>query len=140
MKQKQTGITVLFSYAQADQKMRDRLAIHLSQLQRDGLIEAWSDQQILAGANRAQEIDQAIRRSHIILLLISADFLASDACYDVEMRQALARHQAGMVHVIPIIVCPCDWQDSPFAHLQCLPRNTKPVTLWGNRDEAFVAI
>jgi hypothetical protein len=139
-RQKQGGITVFFSYAQADQKMRDRLAIHLSQLQRDGLIEAWSDQQILAGANRTQEIDQAIRRSRIILLLISADFLASDTCYDVEMQQALEHHRRGEVHVIPIIVRPCDWQNSPFAHLLCLPRNTRPVALWGNQDEAFVAI
>lgn len=39
-----------------------------------------------------------------------------------------------------IIVCPCDWEHSPFAHLQCLPRNSKPVTLWDNQDEAFLSI
>jgi DNA polymerase III delta prime subunit len=137
MKPKQTGITVFFSYAQADQAVHDQLAIHLSQLKQDGLIE---ERQILAGSNRTLEIDQALRRSHIILLLISANFLASDACYDVEMQQALERHRKGEVCVIPIIVHPCDWQHSPFAHLQCLPRNAKPISTWRNRNEAFVSI
>ena len=56
----QGGIIVFFSYAQADQAERDQLATHLSQLKRDELIEEWSDQQILAGSDRAQEIDQAL--------------------------------------------------------------------------------
>ncbi|HZR40620.1 MAG TPA: toll/interleukin-1 receptor domain-containing protein [Ktedonobacteraceae bacterium] len=138
--QKQAGITVFFSYAQADQAVRDQLALHLAQLKRDELIKEWSDQQILAGSNRVQEIDQAIRTANIVLLFISADFLASDTCYQVEMQQVLARHRRGEVRVIPIIVRPCDWQYSPFAHLQYLPRNSKPITTWDNQDEAFLEI
>jgi DNA polymerase III delta prime subunit len=135
-----TGITVFFSYVQADQALRELLVTHLSQLKRDGQIEEWSDQQILPGSDRSQEIDQAIRRSCIILFLISADFLASDAHYQIEMQHALERHQRGEARVIPIIVRPCDWQHSPFAHLQCLPRNNKPITSWDNQDEAFAAV
>lgn len=137
---KQAGITVFYSYASADSQWRDRLAAHLSQLRRDGLIEEWSDQQILAGADRSQEIDQAIHSAKLILLLISADFLASDVQYHGEMQQALERHKRGEARVIPVIVQPCDWQYSSFAHLQCLPRNKKPVTLWDNQDEAFELI
>src|SRR6266566_7385223 len=106
--QRQRGIIVFFSYAQTDQAVRDQLATHLSQLKRDGLIEEWSDQQILAGSDRVQAIDQALHSAQIILLLISADFLASDACYQIEMQQALERHRAGVARVIPIIVRPCD--------------------------------
>ena len=135
--QTQKSITVFFSYAQADQAVRDQLAIHLSQLKRDGLIEEWSDQQILAGSDRVQAIDRALHSAHIILLLISADFLASD---QTEMQYALERHRAGVARVIPIIVRPCDWRHSPFADLQCLPSNAKPITIWDNRDEAFASI
>src|SRR5689334_1262297 len=110
----QDGITVFISYAQTDQALRDQLTTHLSQLKRDGLIEAWSDQQILAGSDRTREINQALHSAHIILLLISADFLVSDAC-QIEMQRALERHQRGEAHVVPIIVRPCDWQYSPFA-------------------------
>jgi hypothetical protein len=55
-------------------------------------------------------------------LLISADFLASDYCYGIELQRALEGHQRGKARVIPIILRPCDWQTSPFAPLQCLPR------------------
>ncbi len=138
--QKQVGVTVFYSYASADGQWRDRLAAHLSQLKRDGLIQELHDQQILAGSDRVGAIDQAIRSAQIILLLISADFLASDAQYHGEMQQALECHERGETRVIPILVHPCAWQHSPFAHLQCLPHNAKPISTWDNSDEAFVTI
>jgi hypothetical protein len=45
-----------------------------------------------------------LNRANVILLLISADFLASDYCYDVEMKRAMERHEAGEAIVIPIIL------------------------------------
>jgi len=137
---KQTGIIIFYSYAEADRVWRDQLATHLSQLRRDEGIEEWHEQQILAGADRAQEIDQAISSAHIVLLLISADFLASDACYDIEMQHALERHRRGEARVIPIIVRPCDWRHSPLAHLQCLPHDSQPIATWSDQDQAFVDI
>jgi hypothetical protein len=137
---KQAGVSVFYSYAPDDKQWRDRLSVHFSQLRRDNLIREWHDQQILAGANRAQEIDQAIRSADIILLLISADFLASDALYLAEMQQALKRHDRGEARVVPIIVRPCDWQHSPFARLQYLPRNGRPIATWENKDEAFLTL
>jgi len=50
------------------------------------------------------------------------------------------RHKAGEVRVIPIILRPVDWTGEPFGELQALPKNVKPVTTWGNRDEAFLDI
>ncbi len=104
------------------------------------MIEEWHEQQILAGADRAQEIDQAISSAHLVLLLISADFLASDACYDIEMQHALERHRRGEARVIPVIVRPCDWRHSPFAPLQCLPHDSQPIATWSDQDQAFVDI
>jgi TIR domain len=138
--QKQVGITVFYSYAPADKEWRDRLAIHLRPLRREGLIKEWSDQQILPGSVRDQEISQAIHSAQIILLLVSADFLASDLQYQIEMQRALERHRQREACVIPIIVHPCDWQHSLYAHLQCLPRNTRPITKWNNKDEAFLDV
>jgi internalin A len=60
--------------------------------------------------------------------LISADFLASDYCFDIEMKTALERHAAGKAVVIPVILRPVDWKATPFRGLQALPRNGKPVT------------
>ena len=50
-----------------------------------------------------------------LLLLISADFLASDYCYDIEMQRVLERHHAGEARVIPVILQPVDWQEAAFA-------------------------
>lgn len=138
--EQQPPITIFYSYAQADAVWRDRLATHLSQLKRDGFIEEWYDHQILAGSDRTQSANQAIRSAHIILLLVSPDFLASDYCYDTQMQYALERHKRGNACVIPIILRPCDWQNSPLKGVQCLPHDSKPVTQWSDQDEAFLTI
>jgi hypothetical protein len=66
--------------------------------------------------------------------------MASDYCYDVEMERAIERHNEGNARVIPIILRPCDWQGSPFSKLQVLPKEAKPVTLWVDRDSAFLDV
>ena len=80
----------------------------------------------------------------IILLLISADFLASDYCYSVEMQRAQQRHEAGEARVIPVILRPVDWQHEPLLHkLQALPTSARPVTDWPappTHDAAFTDI
>ena len=78
--------------------------------------------------------------AQIILLLISADFLASGYCYGVEMRRALERYSLGEARIIPIILRDVDWVGAPFAEFQALPKDAKPVTSWQNIDEAFADI
>ena len=56
------------------------------------------------------------------------------------MERALQHHTAGLAFVIPLLLRPVDWQPAAFAHLQALPRNGMPVTMWENRDEAFADI
>ena len=133
-------IPVFFSYSRKDEQLRDELATHLSLLIREGIISEWYDQQILAGEEWANEINKNLDRARIILLLVSADFLASDYCYGKEMMRAMKRHEEGSAIVIPVIFRPCDWQSSPFGKLQALPRDGKPVTTWADRDEAFFNI
>src|SRR5262245_38417135 len=73
----QGAIDVFFSYAHNDEKLRDELAKHLRLLEREGLIASWHDRQIPAGSEWASNIDAHLQTAHIILLLVSADFLAS---------------------------------------------------------------
>jgi len=121
-------VEVFYSYAREDEALRDELEKHLSLLKRQGLIGAWHDRRISAGQNWASEIDAHAESADIILLLVSADFLASDYCINVEMTTALRRHTQGAAVVIPIILRPVDWSGAPFGHLQALPRDGKPVT------------
>jgi hypothetical protein len=132
-----TPIDVFFSYSHKDEELREQLETHLALLKRKGIIRGWHDRRIGAGAEWKDAIDQQLEAARVILLLVSPDFLASDYCYDIEMKRALARRDAGEARVLPIILRDCDWSDAPFAKLQALPREARPVTSWPNRDEAW---
>jgi hypothetical protein len=138
--QRSQAIRVFYSYSHKDEAFREELETHLSLLKRQGVIEAWHDRKITAGQEWANAIDQNLETARIILLLVSADFLASDYCYDVEMKAAIKRHNDGEACVVPIITRPVDWSGALFGKLQALPKEAKPVTTWGNRDEAWVNV
>ena len=133
-------IKLFFSYSHKDEDLRDELAKHLSILKRQGVLEAWHDRNIDAGAEWANKIDEHMNEAQIILLLISSDFMASDYCYDIEMKRAMERHDAKEAVVIPVILRSCVWQGAPFGKLQGLPKDMKPVDAWPNRDQAFTDI
>lgn len=130
-------IKVFFCYAHEDRKMLARLQKHLKPLQQHGYIETWYDQNVSAGAEWEPEIIKHLHEAQIILLLISADFMASDYCYDKEMKWALQQHERGKARVIPIILRDVLWQYGPFSKLQALPSEAKPVYKWIRKDEAY---
>jgi hypothetical protein len=133
-------IEVFYSYAREDEALRDALEKHLSILHRQGLISSWHDRKIVPSTDWEQTLDAHLESASLILLLISSDFLASDYCYGVEMKRALERHHANEARVIPILLRPIEWKGAPFARLQALPTDAKPVTSWSNQDEAFANI
>jgi hypothetical protein len=133
-------VSVFYAYSHRDAPFRDRLETHLAVLRRQGLIEDWYDRQIRPGQVVAREIDDRLRTADVILLLVSADFLASDYCYEVEMKLALERHERGDARVIPLILRDVDWHRAPFAHLLALPTDGKPVVAFRNRDRAWLQI
>lgn len=112
----------------------------LSMLKRQGVIETWHDRRIGAGEDIHYAIDDHINTDDIIILLVSADFIASDYCYDVEMQRAMERHERGEALVIPVILRACDWHHAPFGKLKAVPLDGKPVTLWPDIDEAFLQV
>ena len=134
------GIELAYSYAHKDQSLRDELAAHLSPLEREGLISSWHDRCIVPGKELDREIDARLDRAQIILLLLSADFIVSEYCYSREMKKATELHEAGDTRVIPVIVRPVDWSGKPFRKLLGLPDDGRAVTLWSNRDEAYLNI
>ncbi|MBE9069217.1 toll/interleukin-1 receptor domain-containing protein [Leptolyngbya cf. ectocarpi LEGE 11479] len=134
------AIDVFVSYSSKDEELKDELLNHLALLKRKKIISAWHSREILPGADWLGVVDEHIESAQIILLLISADFLASDYCYEVEMKRAMKLHDLKKAIVIPVILKPTDWQDSPFGKLEPLPRFAEPVILWRHRDEAFSSI
>lgn len=138
--QGKTMIRVFFSYCHADETYRDELEKHLAGLKHRGIIESWHDRKISSGEEWAGRIDDELRRADIILLLISSDFIASKYCYELEMKEAIERHNRGDTVVIPIILRPCDWTELPFGKLQALPKDGKAVSKHISWDDAFLEI
>jgi hypothetical protein len=133
-------VLVFYSYSHKDEKHRDRLAVSLAILEKRNEIEEWYDRNIPAGDQWADEIDDRLDAAQLILLLITPDFVASEYCYGKEMARALQRHTEDKARVIPIIVRPCEFSGTPFAKLQALPKDAKPVTIWNNRDNAWLNV
>lgn len=137
------GITmakVFFSYSHDDEQFRDQLEKHLSMLKHQGLIEPWHDRRIAAGAAIDDAISKALEEADIVLLLVSASFIASAYCYSKEMERAMQRHHEGTVVVVPVIVRMCDWHPAPFGKLLAVPKDGKAIDLWANFDEAYTDV
>ena len=80
---------VFFSYSHADEELRNELEKHLAGLLRQGVITTWHDRRIGPGEELHGQIDEQLNAADIVLLLVSADFLASDYCHDVEQPEVL---------------------------------------------------
>ena len=139
--QKPAGpIRLFYSYSHKDETLRDELEEALALLKRQGLISGWHDRKIGAGDEWKGAIDKNLEEAQIVLLLVSASFLASDYCWDVETKRAVERHAQGEAKVIPVILRPCDWHGAPFSKLQSLPKDGKAVMSWTNKDEAWTDV
>ncbi len=132
--------TVVFSYSHADEALRDELEKHLMPLHRSGLIETWHDRRIVPGQTFESEIDKHFKTADVILLLVSADFIASDYCFNTEMSIALERHKKGEAIVLPVILRSCAWHGLPFGHLLAATKDGRPITKFSSIDDGFVEV
>lgn len=133
-------VNLFYSYAHEDESLRDELAGHLKIMERRNVIRSWHDRRIVPGQKWDTEIDTQLESAELVLLLISADFINSDYIWGYELEVALKRHQDGQASVVPVMLRSVDITDAPFAALQGLPSDLRPVTSWPNRDEAWTDV
>src|SRR5437879_2531018 len=96
-------LKLFYCYAPRDETFCADLDRHLTLLKTQGIIESWHPGQLTPGDRRDDAVVRRLDEADIILLLVSADFLASSDCYDVQMKRALQRDGRGEARVIPII-------------------------------------
>ena len=133
-------IQIFYCYAPEDLTLLEKLEEHLSPLKRLNEITSWSDREIRAGVEFEKEIEWFLIFSDIILLLVSPSFMSSDICYSTQMQLAIERQKKKKATVIPVVLRPTLWEQTPIGKLQSLPTNKKPITLWRNRDAAFLDV
>ncbi len=134
------AVKAFVSYSHADELALERLIKHLAMLKQDGQIEEWVDQRILAGGVIDDDISLSLDSSGLFLALISPDFLASNYCFDKEMKRALKLNDQGKLRIVPIIVQPCDWKASPLRKFKAIPKDGKPVAEWTNENNAWLSV
>jgi TIR domain-containing protein len=132
--------TAFISYSHRDEVFRQELETHLAPLQRQGLLSVWHDRRITAGDPLDEAISENLESADLILMLISADFVASEYCYAREMTRALERHEAKAARAISVICRPCDFHGLPFARFVLLPTDANAVSSWTDRDAAWVDV
>ena len=93
---------IFISYCHEDSRHFRRLSQHLKPLERNGYIDCWADTKIKASQNWREEIRTALSQVAISILLVSADFLASDFIAFEELPVLLEHTQ-----VFPILIHPC---------------------------------
>src|SRR3954454_14345473 len=111
-----TRTKVFISYSHADQDWLDRLKLHLKPLVREGL-DCWDDTHIQPGDDWKQEIQNALDTARVAVLLISADFFASDFIDENELPPLLTAAEAKGVRILPVII-----SASRFARIPNLAR------------------
>lgn len=135
--------TGFISYTHADTALKEQLVRHLAPLRREGLIDLWHDGMLRPGEHLDPTVQAALAASDVVILLVSADFIASEYCYEQEMLRAFARQRDGSARVISIILRPCQWKGVPIGNGEtlsefvALPKDGKAVITWPDTDTAF---
>ncbi len=136
-------LKVFISYSKSDKdKIENELKPDLKNLERQDKIATWYDGDLLAGSEWDAKIKQKLQEADIVLLMVSRKFIATDYIWDVEIGQAINKHNKGEAVVIPIILSPCVWtgKATPFSKLSALPQKGKPISKHEDQDEAWTEV
>lgn len=132
-----TANSVFISYSHVDNEYLDRLQVHLKPLHKKGVIELWDDTRIKAGEKWKEQIENALSRARVAILIVSADFLASDFIIDNELPPLLKVAESKGVKIIPVIAKPCGFaRDENLSVFQSINSPDNPITsMNGNERE-----
>ena len=133
----QKKLNLFISYSHTDKDYLKDFKKHLAPIINKGLVSLWVDQNIRPGDEFQTEIDGALSDSDLICLLVSSNFLSSDACLE-EKAEAVKLKKSKGVPVIPIILTDCGWQDdNEISQLLALPTDGTPISNISRSDTAW---
>jgi NACHT domain/TIR domain len=139
--QQQTGTQPLHLLCVAASSERDLDLLtqweqHLLPLEQAGYFSVWSERHLLPGGDRQTELLAHLKQAAGVVFLLSADFFADETCLAL-MHDAFQRQRQVPVRLIPLLVRPVVWQDSPLGTLASLPAHGGAITTWLSPDEGW---
>ena len=133
--------TVFICYSRDDKRLKDRVVRHLLSRQTRAS-DVWHDQ-LSRRAGLVPEIQKAMERARVAILLISHNFLTSDFILREEVPNLLKRREKEGMKIVPVLLSDCDWQAVEWlAAMQIRPDPKRPLkSLKGDKlDDALTKI
>jgi TIR domain len=133
---------IFVSYNHSDENWLRRLQVHLKPLGREGRIDLWDDTQIKVGDEWRIEIANALSSCQAAVLLISADFMASEFIYNNELPPLLEAARRRGVRILSVIVSSSSYEDTELARYQAVNSPSKPLDMMtrGEAEQVFVKL
>ena len=120
---------IFISYSHKDARWLERLRLHLKPLINDDEISVWDDTKIQPGSAWRVEIEQAIQSTKVAILLVSADFLASEFITNQEIPPLLKAAEEDGAIMLPLIINPSAFtQIDQLYRYQALNNPSRPLT------------
>jgi formylglycine-generating enzyme required for sulfatase activity len=134
---------LFISYSHHDLHWLERLRVHLKPLEKQYSLERWDDSRLKAGDLWREEIEQALARAKVALLLVSPEFLASDFIYGIELPPLFQAAKREGLKILWVHLRPAYWEShKEIAKYQRVIPRSKAVSLlsFDEQDEAMVQI
>lgn len=132
---------IIISYSHQDRQWLNPLRTHLAILEQQQMIALWDDTQIAAGMQMQQTMAEALKAADFALLLVSANFLASATITRYELPQIFQRLSQGRFAILPLLLSPCLYHESPLGGYQPFNPDSPLSTLSSPaQDEVLVRV
>ena len=134
---------LFISYSHKDRVFLERFWTHLSPLETQYGLQRWDDSRIQPGDIWLDEIERALDRAQVALLLVSPDFLASDFIRRQELPCLFEAAQNDGLKILWVPLLPCSWKRfRQIEQYQAVIPVNKTLAEMGEveRDRAMVAI
>ena len=132
---------IFISYSHQDEAWLKRLQVHLKPLERAGIVERWDDTRIKPGSRWQEEIKGALESAKVAVLLVSADFLASDFITENELPPLLRSAEEDGATILPVILSPCRFAHSPIlAQFQSVNSPEQPLSGLSRTDQEDILV
>lgn len=135
------GVFISYAHKKNDQKWLDSLLGYMAFLKRQG-VEIWTDRDIKPGDEWHSEIQSALLKAKVAVLLVTPAFLASTYIANHELPNILQAAKSEGLVIFWIPVEPSGYKQSPIAQFEAAYPPSDPLfKLQGaKRGEAFVSI